>query len=561
MKVSYKTNTPFFIVTMLLFLPFSSIAQVSVLPVGGEIRPVDPPIVVPVTPIIPGLRPADSCSLERARATTALADGASDPGEVVDRFIRRCPRVLDALIFEPDYGDPIAYPSWSYAQSARLKDIFASLVRGEADLELACPDILANMAFPSQTTANSVYYTAEQAFDVFAAHAAHVLFLELTDRVPWSILSFNDGEIEELLAFDRYFAPIKPSLSEASGQYPDHIRPGRDFQLPFRVNNAQEAVICDPREAYRFIRGQVSAHLPDLLGQDPEETLVHLTAWMRDNVQHGDDEAFHDRTEVAGYAFLADRLKIHPRVDTIMALAGCHSAAALLYDLAKGVNIPLLMVRSQDREDTSGHYGSRTHSGLVFRWESEAPRILRHSDDIYANRLGPAFPLGNTGFPLSEEEADQRYFDELWVAPDVLSEWHFERFDGFPMIYPDEGFGAHSRGAYEDFYEYSEFVGYWPEAIDGEPLFARERYEWEGQYHLCGRLLLTTYCHFEEAPWNFIYSLDAILGPTGAYPLHRNGNDFLERAGDCVQANGGCEAISARIEAWSAARGAHTWPR
>jgi hypothetical protein len=147
------------------------------------------------------------------------------------------------------------------------------------------------------------------------------------------------------------------------------------------------------------------------------------------------------------------------------------------------------------------------------------------------------------------------------VAPEPLTEWHFELFDTFPMVYPDEGFGVHSRGEYEDFYEYSELAGYWPDTVDGEPLRARERYAWEQQYHLCGYLLLSTYCLYEDAPWNFIYNLDAFLGPTGAHPLHRDGGDFFERAGDCAQANGGCEAIAARIEAWAAARGAHTWPR
>ena len=526
----------------------------------------DLPVVLPreVTVLRDLPRAYTRCELARLSAVESLNDYPEEAADIVDEFIRTCLDVRDAIVWEDGLGQPLRYDWWPAYRRDRLLSFFDDLVSERLPLDINCPNLLNNMANPHHDRAEKVYYAAAEAFDVYVAHVAHVLFLELTEAVPWSVLSYSDAEREELLASRRYFAPIEMSLNVENGKYPDHIAPQRDFQLPYRTVNAPEAVICDPTDGYRFVTGSVDAQLPTLLGDSADTTLAGLSAWLRDNAGHGD--GFSSRTEMANMAFLRDRLKQDPMSGDVRAAHGCHSAANLLYDLAKSVNIPLLVVKSQDDDALDAHYSNRTHSGLVYRWDSDDPRVLLHADDLYANELGPAFPLAprynpaDPPQPLHEPAVDWAFFEATRVRWEDLEAWHFEGFEDLPIVQPGEGFGVNSGGNYEEYDEYDEFAGYWPTLFnnDGEMLDAHTRFKWEQNYEICGWLMVGLFC---ESPGFFYNQIVSILGPRDdESPLNRPADDFVFRAMDCVAAHGGCEQILENYDEWSEARGAHSWP-
>jgi len=227
------------------------------------------------------------------------------------------------------------------------------------------------------------YFTADQAFDVYAAQVAHTIHVEVAHLVPWSIQSHPAAELDELLASSAYFARI--GKSETTG-YPAGIVPGRDFQEA-PENDALGELNGDPRIGYDFLGGKNSSAHRKLIAETELETLVNLTEWLRENVSHGpmDDQKAH---RVALQRWLDERLRAPKGGKTAIAVEGCHSSSKLMVDLARSVNIPLLHARALDNKllGQGGHFFNRTHGGLVYGWGGKQPRILWHTDEINASQ-------------------------------------------------------------------------------------------------------------------------------------------------------------------------------
>lgn len=477
-----------------------------------------------------------------------------------------CPILRDHIIWEEADGTRIPYTEWESEKKQRLEEIFFKLANDEPDLGLDCPD----PTHSHPATHNRMYLTAEQAFDVFAAHVAHVLFVEARHMVPWSVAQSSNGELDQLLASYNYQSIIRPS---GESNYPTGIEPARDYQQT-TASDATSALLCDPRVGYRFMTGTLAEHRyqrSNLVGPSEEQTLINLTYFFRKNVAHGGGESLEQLDQ---RSLLKDRLKLEES-NMIWATAGCHGAAQLFQDLARSINIPLLNIGTQTDPDTSGHYGNRTHRGLIYEWESPRTRILWHTDEIYAMAyFDPVFPIDETGQPLSLAASQRQFFNRFWVRPATLQAWGFVYRPH--MVYPEVGFGVSSRGRHEDYADFGWMGGYWQRSDRLETHFAAggiwdemSRYmngDLSSQYHLenlyqnCSWDLVSQYAQYGAVsrPAFDIYIQNRYAGRSRTgLPVRqfRSLDEYWNRAVTCVDAYGGPNRVRELHAEWESGRG------
>ena len=378
--------------------------------------------------------------------------------EALEAFLDALPKVKSCLVWITGDGKRLPYSTWPDTLKSRFSELFQKLMENQKDLGMYLPSVDDS----ANGGSNPVYYTANQAFDLFAAHAAHVLYVEYKHFVPWSLKDFPGVQLEELLQSSSYVARIKPS----SNQYPEGIQPNRDFQEA-PENDGLGELNGDPRTGYLFLNGKTSKVHRNLIGATQVETLMNLTAWLRDNVGHGPLEGENLDKERAALLkhnrWLDGRLSAPPGYRTAVAILGCHSASKLMVDLARSVNIPLLHVRALDnqlKDDTAGHYFSKTHGGLVFGRGTHSALVLWHTDDVYAQPGSLCYPVDAvTGQLLDQTAADRKFFETHWRAPGVLEKAGF--VFKLELVKPGEGYGLGTRGEYEDRHDFGMGIGYW----------------------------------------------------------------------------------------------------
>jgi hypothetical protein len=473
---------------------------------------------------------------------------ANDPPDVTTRLrgtgsleerLAGCDDFQNEITWETPTGERRTYPSWSRGQKDRLNRLFQLLIENAPDLDLNLPDPAANMSLRVRDDgATCMFLTEAQAFDIYAAHVAHVLYLEAGNLVPWSILDLPSGELQELFSSDRYHARIIETtrIDDPSSYYPSHIRPNHDFQLPFRVQvSARPLGLCgDPRDGYRFVTGQASQSRMNRRGETEEDTLANLSRWFSQNVGHGGGPEDSNRDYYIHHTWLRDRLKAESRDwgyghwTGIWSPSGCQSAANLLHDLARSVNIPLLNIMVFDGEHSS-------NLGLVFRWQRPGTRILHHTDDLYsAETLAPCFFIRD-GRRGTEAEAARYFFETNW-----------------PLLADITAYGYTHSNSYE--------AAARPQ-IDC-PTSGVSGGQWASPRHLLGyvfdkRFLLCSWRDFIKEHCDRILTEERILAH--GYPLHRPAVDFLAQASRCDEIYSGCDSLRAIVVEWERLSGMDVW--
>jgi hypothetical protein len=470
-------------------------------------------------------------------SASAPAAPAEKAGTVAS-WLEEHPAVKKHVVWTAGNGKRQPFDQWTPAQKARIEGFYHKFVQGERDLKMHLP-----------TAANfnpdnwQAYFTAEQAFDVYAAHVAHVIYVEARRLVPWSIQERPGAELDALLAGAGYVARIGPSTGNT---YPAGIQSGRDFtEAP--ENTGLGELNGDPRAGYDFVSGKTSASHKRLIGANELETLKNLTIWLRDNIWHGSiDEKMVERAKAQRW--LEDRLRPERGGRTAVLAKGCHSASKLMVDLARSVNLPLLHARALDNmasDDTKAHFLRRTHGGLVYGWGGSKPRILWHTDEVYANAGKICFPLDpKTGALAGPELAAQLYFDELWATPAAL------RKAGFVYrlhhVLPGKGYGVATRGPYEDRVDFGMMTGCWSK---------------KGKSDLSGIYLLNHDYVLGGAPflqlgvmkvaatqWTLKFKDWQGDFPDAEVPFKRPVKDYVDRAAVFIKALGGPDKLPGLIK-------------
>ncbi len=477
-------------------------------------------------------------------AAAVAAPAGSGAAETPETWLAAHPAVARHLVWTAGDGRRQPFDEWSPEMRRRFDSFYAGIAAHAPDLHMRLLD-------PAKGKHQRI--PADVAFDLYAAHAAHVIYVEAHHLVAWSIADRPAVELDRLLASTGYVARIKPTTRK----YPDGIEANRDFQdLP--ENIALGEYISDPRIGYDFVTGKTSASGRSLVGQNELETLRNLTAWLRDNVNHGPLNDPGKDARARQLAWLDARLRLFPGTQTAMANEGCHSAAKLLVDLARSVNIPLLSTRALD--DANGmkdsSFLSRTHAGLVYGWGGPSPRVLWHADDIYARDGKIFFPIDDrTHARLPQAEADQRYFDAVWFTPADLTRqgfaYHLER------VIPGQGRASDANDARQsdDLYDFGTMSGYWKGMGKGEPSLLLN---WHYDYILNGDPLLRLAAkHVVKAQLTTTFAKYKGGMADDERPRVEEIEAFDRRATEAVDVLGGAAAYQALVTQAKAARGSN----
>ena len=305
----------------------------------------------------------------------------------LNSYLQDHPEIRAQMAFEVDhpggtgFGVWMSYDGWPTEWKERLLEFFTVYREGgplplDEPLPLGAyiPELGAYIpGYPSQLR----YRTTELARDTYLAQVAHVLHLETSHGVPWSLADYTDHERLYLLS-------SRPLFSART------FESGLHYVVKFGDHGeATENILHDPRKAYEFMVSEPEEGRC-LLGDTMAETCSRLSEWLHDylwhcNVQGTSRSEVFDifRTFYREHPLLTDRLVRHSSTsgDVYIALWGCGSASSLFADLTRSVNIPVRKVENnllyQEGEDSS-------HSGLAFRWmDPDEARFLLHTDDLY----------------------------------------------------------------------------------------------------------------------------------------------------------------------------------
>lgn len=519
--------------------------------------------------------PTDSCA--RAFFASGSDPLAPSPAAQLTDILDACPALKSAIMWQTPTGSFVGYDDLGVERTDRIEELYAALVRGDEELGVACPDPTTRTKFSGATHPRATYLTAAEAFDVFAAHVAHVFYVEASRQVDWSLTSMHPLELAELLSSDRYqsIIPILPAEAYAMGYglWHDLVTAGVDYQLNPR-SFAAPGLICDPRDGARFLSGENSTSGESLLASTQQETLANMTLWASENFYHGDCSG--PDCDVPEYKFfLRDRLRYSAMHARITVPLGCHSAQNVLYDLARSINIPLRAgSMRQTLNDNDYYFFFMNHGALVFDFAGENPRILQHVDDDYAVDSTPPILLRAGEGAVSRREIAATMFDAMWATRAELEAFNFEVATAFPIVHPGDRYGG-MISAYEEYADFGPMVGAWMPVEGHEPLDSTPaveganypagmaQYTLYQQMQVCGARLVEDYCFYEAGGIeSFRTGLATRFRGTTfpeAYDIDTSIEALWARAGECAMAAGGCTLVPVLRDEIEATYGANTW--
>ena len=471
---------------------------------------------------------------EREKCVASYSvEGSPNPD--IGAVLAACPQLGNYLLWVDTQNQDVAYASWSAAMQDRLADLYQTMLVGDPLDDLDCPDprsewdelVFTRLGDPDRDPMY-LYFTTSQASDLYLVGVAHALALEVTQALPYSLLDYPSAELEPLLSARAVVVPTSQPPKPHGAPVVAAI-----YQPP--TSHDSLGFVCDPRTAYRFLRGETSLTGEDLLGATPTESLANVTKFLTENSVHG----FPTEESLNTFQFeIGERLHLGldedwTPSDYLIERMGCHSTAELLEELARAVNVPVLGVASFTYSWNSGidyPFRYNSHRALVYAWTGDEPRILPHLDFINATALWP-----NYGGP----EAPLDYFDLVWRSPESYEAMGIDVDMTMPVvpIVP-----TNSNGVGETYYDFGRVLSVLTTA--------------EGRFYLrteaCSWDLTSAYCE------------DPAGGPSALASNHPWGGfqefsdpTLLQACYDATAAcvaslPGGCSDVPATYPEWSA---------
>lgn len=256
------------------------------------------------------------------------------------------------------------YASWTFDQKAGLNNRILSLEKGGPQIPSAPPSLL-----------NGGYFSADDAWQIFLAHVAQSLWIEVHNAVPWHLVDFTDEQLAYLLDSRR--------LLSYSG--PANNRYKFVSMLMGNITSWNPRISCEFLSNMKIIKPTQSA------------TIYALTNWMRGHLIH--IFVSEDYNVQFGYPGPppADKV-LYPLEGKLHKTAGCWGTTGLYAAVLRSVNIPV------QSANIIFHTGS-PHSRPVF---PSIDRSIPHGDDPYTATLSPSgavIPSSDLFYTLAEIDA------------------------------------------------------------------------------------------------------------------------------------------------------------
>ncbi|MFN2251413.1 MAG: PPC domain-containing protein, partial [Anaerolineae bacterium] len=347
-----------------------------------------------------------------------------EPASELGAYLEANPRVRDAIALEVrEPGVWLAYDSWDASWKTRLREMYEYLAEGRS-LPLPDPIPIETHEDYAIGTGKVVYGTQFVARDVYFAHVAHVLLVEVRHLVPWRLSDYSNLELTHLLSSDNLFDaeliyPLEDTLERDLAAEPVFRYTvcysgcgGTEF------GRASESVLSDPRLPYWFMfrEPEQGRHL---IGNTQTETAIKLTEWFHDFLEHGYADVSWADPYYLQHPYLSDRLRRQSVSfldhDAYIATWGCWTASALFAELLRSVNVPIKLAETLLQNPDEVTWGR--HAGLMYDWQGPEARYLIHTDDIYC--CGGHIKDPSPGPGVSRGEA---LWNHVWLDPGTFGE-------------------------------------------------------------------------------------------------------------------------------------------
>jgi hypothetical protein len=258
----------------------------------------------------------------------------------------------------PGDSDKIAWADWNPSQKNDLNQAFinayAWLTGGARQVQLPYEGLTDQ---PLNTHPNLLdnsisvmeHVTPAYMWNLYIAHVAFSLAMEVTKQLPWSITGYDDDSLRYLfdsttMAWGMYWSPSGQPASYSMGTY----------RIPAkRVDNLPKTAFAPPSWTYPFLVQS------GLVGATRIETIGNILDWMRQNLTHfyGND-SFGNMYAVWQYRGYPPISRIvngttdlnNPDIGPRHWTAGCHGSVGFLNEVLRTVNIPVQPVWMCDHE-------------------------------------------------------------------------------------------------------------------------------------------------------------------------------------------------------------------
>ncbi|MDP2573302.1 hypothetical protein Q8W40_14010 [Vibrio penaeicida] len=233
---------------------------------------------------------------------------------------------------------------------------------------------------------------------IIASHIALALWMDVNDRVPWSLTNNTSQELHSmwkeknvLMAYTPYemlntksrrFINAHPSLDSVT------ITDIASFFSPkftYVYNSA-------PYENYQWLMKSLSSKISS---SSTQEDVLRELFTLTQKFEHGSStDIFYKNKAGQSTAIDVESSIDVPRYMPVpfsflrlrtphMAIKGCHSATRIIHSLAKTLNIPSSIILGDNKLPADVSPFSTSHSMLYF---PTIDRWLSHGDDIYGER-------------------------------------------------------------------------------------------------------------------------------------------------------------------------------
>jgi hypothetical protein len=326
------------------------------------------------------------------------------------KYLADNPRIRAQITFEIDHpydsqeGQWLYYDDWSQKWRDRVLTLCILFSEGKP-LPLADPLPIIGSNIIADASCLG-YCSQNAARDAYFAQIAHVLYLELSGKVPWRLNDWSNYELSYLLSSKVCFT-ARRFFSNPELYYVVYACSRSD---------ATENILGDPRVPYHFMKCEPEQK-KCLIGKTPSETGQYLSGWFHDYLIHNSAN-FNYQDFHRNNPLLKDRLKRHAigTFGNMYLTVGCWGASALFADLLRSVNIP---IRKTKNIICQYNETEETHSGLEFNWQSNSAngRYLMHTDNLY---YGSYFKD-----PAPSPKGTDRgvaLWDYVWLDPTVFGQ-------------------------------------------------------------------------------------------------------------------------------------------
>ncbi len=254
------------------------------------------------------------------------------------------PKIRDNLLWRFGSGTPQPYASWGATRQGDLNAALLALERGERIGLAAPPALLAN---------NTI--SASDAWSIYLAHVAVSLWVEVNNKVPWSLLDATNGELDILFNSVNMMA-FFPSTN----------------LYQFQGNRMGSITPWNPQVSFEFMSNL------RLIRGSQLETINALADWMRGHLLH--ISAGDDLNDLYAYAGMppADKV-LYPLEGRRHISAGCWGTTGLWGAVLRAVNIPA--------KQSTIAFPNGDHSRPEF---PSVDRSMPHGDDMYSAVLLPS---------------------------------------------------------------------------------------------------------------------------------------------------------------------------